>query len=168
MAGLPLLPPDEFQKSDYLRHRIEKLHVYIVRTMWHAPIVDALVQGAREILQQAGVSHIHEVQVAGSFELPQAVALICEASTRPRWVAVIALGVIIRGGTYHDELIAQSVTQALQKIAVRHPGIPIGYGLVTAYDESQAWARASQDHNKGADAAIAVLYQLRMQAQVFQ
>lgn len=129
--------------------------VAIVRASWHQEIMSGLLSGALRAGAAARV-RIEEFEVPGSFELP-VVANACAASGR--FDAVVALGVVIRGGTPHFEYVCQAATSGLARVALDH-GIPVGFGLLTCDDEQQARDRAGlpgSREDKGAEAMLSSL-----------
>ncbi|WP_407343001.1 6,7-dimethyl-8-ribityllumazine synthase [Pengzhenrongella phosphoraccumulans] len=131
------------------------LRVTIVAASWHTVVMDGLLAGARRALTAAGVTDVREIRVPGSFELPIAASRAAHHGAD----AVVALGVVIRGGTPHFEYICAAATQGLSDVALRS-GVPVGFGLLTCDDEAQALDRAGlpESHeDKGAEAAQAAI-----------
>ena len=129
--------------------------VAIVASSWHDEVMDGLVAGAQRALADAGVTDVTLVRAAGSFELP----LVAQAHAAAGFDAVVALGVIIRGGTPHFEYVSQAATMGLTEVAVR-TGKPVGFGVLTLDDEQQGLDRAGlsgSKEDKGAEAADAAL-----------
>lgn len=130
------------------------LKVTIVAGTWHERISDGLIAGARRALTESG-AEISEVRVPGSFELP----VVCKAALEGGADAVVALGVIIRGGTPHFEYVSSAATDGLTRVAL-DTGKPVGFGVLTLDDEQQGIARAGfpdSDEDKGAEAANAAV-----------
>lgn len=138
------------------------LRVTIVAASWHTVVMDGLLAGARRALTDAGVTDVRVIRVPGSFELPIAASRAAHHGAD----AVVALGVVIRGGTPHFEYICAAATQGLADVALRS-GVPVGFGLLTCDNEAQALDRAGlpESHeDKGAEAvqaAIATVVALR-------
>ncbi|NDO88286.1 6,7-dimethyl-8-ribityllumazine synthase [Cellulosimicrobium composti] len=131
------------------------LRVTVVAASWHTQVMDGLLAGARRALAAANASHVTEVRVPGSFELPVAAARAVEHGAD----AVVALGVVIRGGTPHFEYVCQAATSGLTEVSVR-TGVPVGFGVLTCDDEQQALDRAGLEgsrEDKGAEAAEAAV-----------
>lgn len=129
--------------------------VAIVASSWHDVVMDGLVAGAQRALADAGVEDAHLVRVAGSFELP----LVAQAYAKHGYDAVIALGVIIRGGTPHFEYVCAAATDGLARVAL-DTGVPVGFGLLTCDTEEQAIDRAGlpdSREDKGREAVEAAL-----------
>lgn len=130
------------------------LRVAVVAASWHETVMNGLLAGARRALADAGVVEARVVRVPGAFELPVACARLA-----PRYDAVVALGVVIRGGTPHFEYVCQAATAGLTDVAVR-TGTPVGFGVLTCDDEAQARDRAGLSgsaSDKGYEAAAAAV-----------
>ncbi len=131
------------------------LRVAVVAARWHATVMDGLLAGARRALADAHVTDVVEVRVPGSFELPVAARHAADAGVD----AVVALGVVIRGGTPHFDYVCQAATTGLTEVSVR-TGVPVGFGVLTCDDEVQAVDRAGlpgSHEDKGAEAATAAV-----------
>ncbi len=130
------------------------LKVTIVAGQWHDVITDGLRAGSRRVLEASGAT-ITEVRVPGSFELP----VVCKAALDGGADAVVALGVIIRGGTPHFDFVSNAATDGLTRVAL-DTGKPVGFGVLTLDDEQQGIDRAGlpgSKEDKGAEAASAAL-----------
>ena len=130
------------------------LRVTIVAGQWHTEISDGLLAGARRVLAASGAI-VSEVRVPGSFELPVVAKVALDAGAD----AVVALGVIIRGGTPHVEFGSDAATSGLTQVALL-TGKPVGFGVLTLDDEQQGLDRAGlpgSKEDKGAEAAEAAL-----------
>ena len=112
------------------------LNVVIIAGTWHEVISDGLIAGAVRQLDASGATH-RLVRVPGSFELPVAAKAALEAGAD----AVVALGVIIRGGTPHFEFVSAAATDGLTRVAL-DTGKPVGFGVLTLDDEKQGLDRA--------------------------
>jgi 6,7-dimethyl-8-ribityllumazine synthase len=131
------------------------LRVVVVAASWHEEVMAGLLAGARRALEEAGVAEVLEVHVPGSFELPVAAG----QAARSKADAVVALGVVVRGGTPHFDYVCQAATSGLTEVAVR-TGVPIGFGVLTCDDEAQARDRAGlpgSREDKGYEAAQAAV-----------
>jgi 6,7-dimethyl-8-ribityllumazine synthase len=131
------------------------LRVAVVAAQWHTAVMDGLVAGALRGLAGCGVEQPLLVRVPGSFELPVAAARLAGAG----YDAVVALGVVIRGGTPHFEYVCAAATDGLSRVAV-DTGVPVGFGLLTCDDDQQALDRAGLDgshEDKGREAALAAV-----------
>jgi len=130
------------------------LKVTIVAGQWHEEITNGLLAGAHKALAEAGVE-VTEVRVPGSFELPVASRAALDAGAD----AVVALGVIIRGGTPHFEYVSDAATSGLTQVSIL-TGKPVGFGVLTLDDEQQGLDRAGlpgSKEDKGEEAATAAL-----------
>jgi 6,7-dimethyl-8-ribityllumazine synthase len=130
------------------------LRVAVVAASWHERIMDGLLDGARRGLADAGVQDVEVVRVPGTFELSVACAALAD-----RFDALVALGVVIRGGTPHFEYVCQAATMGITEVSVR-TGTPIGFGVLTCDTEQQALDRAGlpgSDEDKGHEAASAAV-----------
>lgn len=126
--------------------------ILIVEARFYAHLNDLLIAGARTVLEDAG--HTVEVlTVPGALEIPGAIVLAAESETYDGFVAI---GVVIRGETYHFEIVAGESARAI--MALTMDGIAIGNGILTVENEAQALVRADPAQNdKGGDAAKAAL-----------
>ncbi|WP_025159499.1 6,7-dimethyl-8-ribityllumazine synthase [Leifsonia aquatica] len=130
------------------------LNVVIVAGTWHEQITDGLIAGAQRTLEAAGATW-SLVRVPGSFELP----VVSKAALESGADAVVALGVIIRGGTPHFEYVSAAATDGLTRVAL-DTGKPVGFGVLTLDDEAQGIDRAGlpgSREDKGEEAAHAAL-----------
>jgi len=138
-----------------------KLKIAIVRANYHANLVTNLESYARMTLTNAGVSekNVTTVTVPGTWEIPIVVQKLAETK---KFHGVITLGVIVKGETFHFELIANEVTSALMELSIQNH-IPIAYEVLAVSDLKHAHVRAGVDtHNKGIEAANAVLQTLQV------
>lgn len=127
-------------------------HVLIAEARFYAHLNDMLLAGARAALEKTGHSH-ETVTVPGALELPGAIALTAESG---RFDAFVALGAVIRGETYHFEIVAGESARGL--MALTMDGLAVGNGILTVENEAQAIVRADPDQgNKGGGAAEAAL-----------
>ena len=130
------------------------LDIVIVAGQWHETIANGLLDGARRALEGAGAAY-RVVSVPGSFELP----VVAKAALEAGADAVVALGVIIRGGTPHFEFVSSAATDGLTRVAL-DTGKPVGFGVLTLDDEAQGIDRAGlpgSREDKGFEAADAAL-----------
>ena len=130
------------------------LEVVVVAGTWHDTITDGLIAGAQRALDAANATW-RLVRVPGSFELP----VVAKAALEAGADAVVALGVIIRGGTPHFEFVSNAATDGLTRVAL-DTGKPVGFGVLTLDDEAQGVARAGlpgSQEDKGFEAADAAL-----------
>ena len=121
-------------------------------------MADALLDGAKDALTAQGVT-FDVVTVPGALEVPTAIALADEAGkypTAPRYDGFVALGCIIRGETYHFEIVSDQSAAGLMQLGLK--GLAIGNGILTTEDEDQTWARAKRSEgDKGGGAARACM-----------
>jgi 6,7-dimethyl-8-ribityllumazine synthase len=134
--------------------RIPGLRVAVVASSWHDVVMDGLVDGAVRALDGYDVAH-ELIRVPGAFELP----IVAQAAAAAGFDAVVALGVIIRGGTPHFDYVCTATTDGLTRVAL-DSGVPVGFGLLTCDTEEQAIARAGLEgsvEDKGREAVEAAL-----------
>jgi 6,7-dimethyl-8-ribityllumazine synthase len=130
------------------------IRLAIVATKWHARITDNLLERALVAAKQAKVDEPTVVRVSGAVELP----VVCQALAKQH-DAVVALGVVIRGGTPHFEYVCDAVTAGLTRVSLDE-GTPVGNGVLTTNDEQQALDRAGfpdSVEDKGFEACVAAL-----------
>ena len=130
------------------------LRVAVVAASWHAEVMDGLVAGARQVLSECGVVDAPLVRVPGTVELTVACARLA-----PAYDALVALGVVIRGGTPHFDYVCSGVTNGLSQVSAT-TGCPIGFGVLTCDDDAQALDRAGlpgSREDKGREAALAAI-----------
>ena len=131
-----------------------RLKLAIVAASWHTQILDGLLVGALRAAKEAGISVPTVLRVPGSFELPVAAARLA-----PHFDAVVALGVVIRGGTPHFDYVCQAATMGLTDVSVK-TGVPVGFGVLTCDTEQQGLDRAGlpgSSEDKGHEAVTAAL-----------
>ena len=131
--------------------------ILIVEARFYDHLNDMLLAGARRAIEEAG--HAHEtVTVPGALEVPGAIALAAETG---RYDAYVAIGIVIRGETYHFEIVANESARGI--MALTMDGIAIGNGILTTENEAQAIYRADPDQaDKGGGAAKAALAMLAL------
>jgi 6,7-dimethyl-8-ribityllumazine synthase len=126
--------------------------ILIVEARFYAHLNDKLIAGARAALEAEG-HKVEVLTVPGALEIPGAIALAAEAD---RYDAYVAIGVVIRGETYHFEIVAGESARAI--MALTMDGIAIGNGILTVENEAQALVRADPaQKDKGGEAAKAAL-----------
>ena len=137
----------------------EKIRILVVEARFYSDLADELLKGATDALEALGAEY-DVVTVPGALEIPAVVALAEEGGHRPAGVhydGYVALGAVIRGETYHFEIVANESARGLTDLAVSRK-IAIGNGVLTVEDESQAWERARVSKgDKGGFAARACL-----------
>ena len=133
--------------------------VLIVEARFYEHLNDLLLEGARAAIEAGG--HAHEtITVPGALEVPAAIAMAAESG---RYEAFVALGVVMRGETYHFELVANESARGLMALTL--DCLAIGNGILTVENEAQALARARPDEkDKGGEAAKAALAMMRLKA----
>jgi 6,7-dimethyl-8-ribityllumazine synthase len=131
------------------------LRVAIVSARWHDEVSDALLAGAERALEDCKVEDLAVIRVPGAFELP----VMAKALASQRYDAVVALGVVIRGGTPHFEYVCQAATDGLARVSI-DTGVPVGFGLLTCDTTEQALERSGlpgSSEDKGREAAMAAV-----------
>jgi len=131
------------------------LRTVVVAASWHEQVMDGLIAGAKRALGDFKVEAASVVRVPGSFELP----VVAHALAQQGYEAIVALGVVIRGGTPHFEYVCSSATDGLNRVAL-DTGAAIGFGLLTCDTEEQALDRAGLEgshEDKGYEATAAAL-----------
>jgi 6,7-dimethyl-8-ribityllumazine synthase len=132
-------------------------HILIVEARFYDHLNDMLLAGARAAIEAAGHSH-DTVTVPGALEVPGAIALAADSD---RYDAFVALGVVIRGETYHFEIVSNESARGIMALTL--DGLAIGNGILTTENEAQAIARADPaQHDKGAGAAQAAIAMLAL------
>jgi len=147
----------------------ENLRVAVVAAKWHTQVMDGLLDGVKRALADAKVKpgNVTLIRVPGTFELPVAAARLANSSVPsgyigtpgPRYDAIVALGVVIRGGTPHFEYVCEAATHGLTQVSVTS-GIPVGFGVLTCDNDAQALDRAGlpgSSEDKGYEATMAAL-----------
>lgn len=131
--------------------------VAVIAAHWYGKVTDALTERASQTLEEAG-AEVTVVRVPGTFELPVACARLAD-----KFDAMIALGVVVRGGTPHFDYVCEGATQGLIQVMV-NTGKPIGFGVLTCNTEQEAIDRSGLPGSavdKGREAAEAVLATLK-------
>jgi 6,7-dimethyl-8-ribityllumazine synthase len=132
---------------------VSGLRVAVAAASWHQQVMDGLVAGALSTLSRLRLEP-RLVRVPGSFELPVTAAALADSSD-----AVVALGVVIRGGTPHFDYVCRAATDGLVRVGL-DSGVAVGFGLLTCDTEEQALDRAGlpgSSEDKGAEAADAAV-----------
>jgi 6,7-dimethyl-8-ribityllumazine synthase len=133
-------------------------NILIVEARFYAHISDALLDGAMAAIEAAG-AHFERIAVPGALEIPPAIMFAARASEGGgrSFDGFVALGCVIRGDTYHFEIVSNESARGLMQLGLDH-GVCIGNGILTCDTEEQALARASRaGMDKGGDAARACL-----------
>lgn len=135
-------------------------HVLIVEARFYDHLNDMLLDGVRSALEAEGHSH-ETVTVPGALEVPAAIGL---GDQTQRFDAFVALGVIIRGETYHFEVVSNESARGIMALTL--DGLAIGNGILTVENEEQALARADKTRkDKGGEAAKAALAMFKLKEQ---
>ena len=133
--------------------------ILIVEARFYGHLNDMLLAGARAAAEAAGFAH-ETVTVPGALEIPAAIALAGESG---RYDAYVALGVVIRGETYHFEIVAGESARGIMALTL--DGLAVGNGIHTVEDEAQAIVRADPaQKDKGGEAVKAALALLELKA----
>ncbi|MEO3998778.1 6,7-dimethyl-8-ribityllumazine synthase [Mesorhizobium sp. CAU 1732] len=138
--------------------KTSSLRLLIVEARFYDELSDALLGGAKAALDEAGASY-DVVTVPGALEVPAAIsfALVAAEEGGVEYDGFVALGCVIRGETYHFDIVANESCRALMDLSIGEPAA-IGNGILTVENEAQAWARAKRDEgDKGGFAARAAL-----------
>jgi 6,7-dimethyl-8-ribityllumazine synthase len=133
-------------------------NILIVEARFYSHVSDALLDGATAALEKAG-AHFERISVPGALEIPPAILFAAKAGegAGKSFDGYVALGCVIRGETYHFEIVAGESARGLMDLGLHH-GLCIGNGILTVENEAQALERASRDRgDKGGDAARACL-----------
>lgn len=135
------------------------LRVAVVAASWHTEVMDGLLAGAERALAAHQVADPYVVRVPGTFELP----VMASALAGEGYDAVVALGVVIRGGTPHFDYVCSAATDGLTRVALDHT-VPVGFGVLTCDTDEQALDRAGLEgssEDKGWEATAAALLTAR-------
>jgi 6,7-dimethyl-8-ribityllumazine synthase len=129
------------------------LRIAIVVSRFNEDVTRRLLRAAQEALQKHGVEEVDVYWVPGSLELPVTALALAEKGGHD---AIVCLGAVIRGETFHFEVVAMQAAQGLMQVQL-DTGVPIAFGVLTTEDRDQALARSGPKNNKGADAAEAAI-----------
>lgn len=157
---------DGSQAKDEL---LEGARVLIVEGRYYEALADELLAGARAVLEAAGVE-VSVITVPGALEVPIAAEIALDAAEMSGDAidAVVGLGVVIRGETYHFEIVAGESARGLMDLGLGR-ALPVGNGILTVDTEAQAWERARvSEGDKGGAAAAAALSLLRLRRSLEQ
>ncbi|MDH6122367.1 6,7-dimethyl-8-ribityllumazine synthase [Kitasatospora sp. GAS204B] len=133
----------------------QDLKVAVIAAQWHTQVMDGLLAGAQRALKELGIAEPTVIRVPGTFELPVAAKRLAERG----YDAVVALGVVIRGGTPHFDYVCEAATLGLTQVSV-DTGVPVGFGVLTCDNEEQAIDRAGlpgSAEDKGHEAVTAAV-----------
>ncbi|HWX47185.1 MAG TPA: 6,7-dimethyl-8-ribityllumazine synthase [Roseomonas sp.] len=133
--------------------------ILLIQAPYYVAVVGGMRRGAERVLAEVG-ANLEVVDVAGAYELPAALRMAQKVA--PGWDGFLLLGCVVKGETDHYQFICEAVCQGVMDIA-GETGIPLGFGLLTVENLAQAEARSAEDrHNKGAEAAHALLGQIAL------
>ncbi len=146
----------------------ERVRVLIVEARFYSDLADELLRGATDALEAFGAAY-DVVTVPGALEIPGAIAIAEEAARHPAggtpYDGYVALGTVIRGETYHFEVVSNESARGIMDLTVRNR-LAVGNGVLTVEDEEQAWARARvSEGDKGGGAARAALTMIALKQQ---
>ncbi len=147
--------------------QVEKLRVLVVEARFYNDLADALLAGALDVLSAHDVDY-EVVTVPGALEIPGAIAMAAQAGAGGgvSYDGYVALGCVIRGETYHFEVVCNESARGLMQLTLDR-GLCIGNGVLTVEDEEQAWARArASEADKGGGAARACLAMIGLKARL--
>ncbi len=133
-------------------------HILIVEARFYDDMADALLDGATSALKEAGATY-DVITVPGALEIPPTIAMALDASENggAEYDGFVALGMVIRGETYHFDIVSNESSRALMDLAVSE-SLAIGNGIMTVENDDQAWVRVRRsDKDKGGFAARAAL-----------
>jgi len=145
-----------------------KPHILIVEARFYDDMSDALLDGATHALKEAGVTY-DVVTVPGALEIPPAISMALDAAEEGgvNYDGFVALGMVIRGETYHFDIVSNESSRALMDLAVSE-ALAIGNGILTVENDEQAWARARRsDKDKGGFAARAALTMIALREKLY-
>ena len=144
-----------------------KAHLLIVEARFHDDLADALLDGATSALEEAGATY-DVVTVPGSLEIPAVITFALDGAAEggTNYDGFVALGSIIRGDTYHFDIVANESSRALMDLSVQD-SVCIGNGILTTENDAQAWTRAKRSEgDKGGFAARAALTMIALKEQL--
>jgi 6,7-dimethyl-8-ribityllumazine synthase len=144
-----------------------KAHLLIVEARFHDDLADALLEGATSALDEAGATY-DVVTVPGSLEIPAVITFALDGATEggTHYDGFVALGTVIRGDTYHFDIVANESSRALMDLTVQD-SVCIGNGILTTENDAQAWTRAKRSEgDKGGFAARAALTMIALKEQL--
>ncbi len=141
-----------------------KLKIAIIKSLYHQHLTSSLEKACKDYLLASGVkkNNISTFTVPGSWEIP---LIAKKAAENKKYNGMVALGIILKGDTYHFELIANECTRALMNISLEF-NIPIAFEVLATYNLKQAKKRSVGKYNKGIEAAKAVLTAIKTLSQI--
>ncbi|MER8954132.1 6,7-dimethyl-8-ribityllumazine synthase [Mesorhizobium sp. M0833] len=145
----------------------KKAHLLVIEARFHDGLADALLEGATSALDEAGATY-DVVTVPGSLEIPAVISFALDGASEggTNYDGFVALGTVIRGDTYHFEIVANESSRALMDLSVQD-SVCIGNGILTTENDEQAWTRAMRSEgDKGGFAARAALTMIALKEQL--
>jgi 6,7-dimethyl-8-ribityllumazine synthase len=146
----------------------DNIRLLIVEGRSHSGVSDELLRGAAQAIEAYGAEY-DVITVSSALQIPTAIALAEDAGQGPvgvRYDGYVALGCVIRGETYHFELVSNETARGLQDLGIGRR-LPIGFGVLAVDDEQQAWARAKvSEGDRGGAAAKACLETITLKRQL--
>ena len=145
----------------------KKAHLLIIEARFHDDLADALLDGATSALEEAGATY-DVVTVPGSLEIPAVITFALDGAAEggTNYDGFVALGTIIRGDTYHFDIVANESSRALMDLSVQD-SVCVGNGILTTENDAQAWTRAKRSEgDKGGFAARAALTMIALKEQL--
>lgn len=146
----------------------DNIRLLIVEGRSHSGVSDELLRGAAQAIEAYGAEY-DVITVSSALQIPTAIALAEDAGQGPvgvRYDGYVALGCVIRGETYHFELVSNETARGLQDLGIGRR-LPIGFGVLAVDDEQQAWARARiSEGDRGGAAAKACLETIALKRQL--
>ncbi|WP_026619263.1 6,7-dimethyl-8-ribityllumazine synthase [Ensifer sp. WSM1721] len=143
--------------------KTKPVHILIVEARFYDDLADALLDGAKHALDAAGATY-DIVTVPGALEIPAAIAMALDGADEggTEYDGFVALGMVIRGETYHFDIVANESARALMDLAVSE-SLALGNGILTVENDDQAWARARRSEgDKGGFAGRAALTMIEL------
>jgi 6,7-dimethyl-8-ribityllumazine synthase len=145
----------------------KKAHLLVIEARFHDDLADALLEGATSALEEAGATY-DVVTVPGSLEIPAVISFALDGAAEggPGYDGFVALGTIVRGDTYHFDIVANESSRALMDLSVQE-AVCVGNGTLTTENDEQAWTRARRSEgDKGGFAARAALTMIALKQQL--
>jgi 6,7-dimethyl-8-ribityllumazine synthase len=138
------------------------LRIAIVVARFNEDVTRRLLRGALNALKERGVEDPDVLWVPGSLELPVTALALAERGNHD---AIVCLGCVIRGETYHFEVVANQAAAGIMQVQL-DTGVPVAFGVITTEDKEQALARSGPKNNKGAEAAEAAIEMANLMREV--
>jgi 6,7-dimethyl-8-ribityllumazine synthase len=139
-----------------------ELRIAVVVARFNEDVTRRLLRGALNALKEHGVEDPDVLWVPGSLELPVTALALAEKGNHD---AIVCLGCVIRGETYHFEVVANQAAGGIMQVQL-DTGVPVAFGVITTEDKEQALARSGPKNNKGADAAEAAIEMANLMREV--